>query len=50
MIATPQRQALENDFSNNVRIFTEKYWERQYSGRIDFVPGEVQEELRDGLL
>jgi hypothetical protein len=50
MIATPQRQELENDFSNNVRIFTEKYWEHQNSGRIEFAPGEVQEALRDGLL
>jgi DNA-binding IclR family transcriptional regulator len=36
MIATPQRQQLEDDFSNNVRIFTEKFRDRQYSGKIEF--------------
>jgi DNA-binding IclR family transcriptional regulator len=39
MISTPQRQELENDFSNNVRIFTEKLRERQNSGKIEFASG-----------
>jgi hypothetical protein len=51
MIATPQRQELEYDFSNNVRIFTEMFSDRQDSG-INRVlrQGEAQEELRDGLV
>src|SRR5215204_4737092 len=36
MITTPQRQEQEDDFSNNVRIFTEKLRERQNSGKIEF--------------
>ena len=36
MIATPQRQELGKDFSNNVRIFTEKFRDRQNSGKIEF--------------
>jgi hypothetical protein len=36
MIATPQRQELGKDFSNNVRIFMEKFRDCQDSGKIEF--------------
>jgi hypothetical protein len=36
MIATPQRQELGKDFSNNVRIFMEKFRDHRNSGKIEF--------------
>jgi hypothetical protein len=51
MITTPQRQEQEDDFSNNVRIFTEKFRDRQSDrqnlGKMEFcvtgIAGGVEE-------
>src|SRR5215208_824387 len=50
MISTPQRQEQEDDFSNNVRIFTEELRDPRIWGRWSFASRELQEELRNGLL
>jgi hypothetical protein len=47
MITTPQRQEQEDDFSNNVRIFTQKFRDRQNLGKMEFcvtgIAGGVEE-------
>jgi hypothetical protein len=47
MISTPQRQELQSDFSNNVRILTEKFRDRQNLGKMEIcvtgIAGGVEE-------